>query len=229
MLTIMLTYTHMHACMCSPTCTCAFLRYQMRPNTKVLQGISLKIPAGKTCALVGKSGGGKSTLVHLMMRFYDPCSGDILLDGTNLRQLSLQHVHDECGLVAQDTQLFGSTVRQNIMYGVEDSIALAGEDVVQVYSAAGTYRGMCPRRIVEAAKEANCHDFIREFEDGYEHTDTYTHTTHTHTTHTYTHTTHTHTCTCNTHTYACACGPARTPGCPSGPAIAHRTHVRHRH
>ena len=172
----------------------------MRPNTKVLQGISLKIPAGKTCALVGKSGGGKSTLVHLMMRFYDPCSGDILLDGTNLRQLSLQHVHDECGLVAQDTQLFGSTVRQNIMYGVEDSIALAGEDVVQAYSAAGTYRGMCPRRIVEAAKEANCHDFIREFEDGYEHTHKYTRT-HTHTQHIHIHTQHIHTHAHATHTH----------------------------
>lgn len=134
----------------------------------MLQGVSLTIPAGKTCALVGKSGGGKSTLVHLLMRFYDPDRGTITLDGQPLCDLNLQRVHAQSGLVAQDTQLFSSTIRENIMYGVEDSIAAAGEDVVRVYSAAGELKGTCPRRIVEAAREANCHDFIREFEDGYE-------------------------------------------------------------
>lgn len=90
--------------------------YQMRPNQKVLEGINLTINKGEVCALVGKSGGGKSTLVHLMMRFYDPKQGRITLDGKDLTTLNLRSVHRHCGLVAQDTQLFACSIRDNIAY-----------------------------------------------------------------------------------------------------------------
>jgi ABC-type multidrug transport system fused ATPase/permease subunit len=126
--------------------------YQMRPNQKVLDGINLTVNKGEVCALVGKSGGGKSTLVHLMMRFYDPKAGRILLDGMDLTTLNLRSVHRQCGLVAQDTQLFATTIRENIAYGLDEEFAsgqLTEED------------------IINAAIDANAHEFILKFEDQY--------------------------------------------------------------
>ena len=82
--------------------------YQMRPKEKVINDVSLTIDGGSTVAFVGKSGGGKSTIVHLLMRFYDPSSGRILLDGRDLKDINLRSLHEMTGLVAQDTQLFGS-------------------------------------------------------------------------------------------------------------------------
>ena len=93
-------------------------KYQMRPNQPVLTGVSLSINQGQVCALVGRSGGGKSTIVHLLMRFYDPSQGAILLDGVDLRQLHLQSVHAHMGLVAQDTQLWATSIEDNITYGM---------------------------------------------------------------------------------------------------------------
>eukprot|EP00040_Diaphanoeca_grandis_P023777 m.129827 g.129827 ORF g.129827 m.129827 type:complete len:898 (-) comp29434_c0_seq1:80-2773(-) len=121
--------------------------YQMRPNNKVLKGISLKIPKGNVCALVGRSGGGKSTIAHMLMRFYDPTEGKILIDGQDLTTLNLKTIHDQCGLVAQESQLFASSIRDNISYGLEDK---SEEDIIQ------------------AAKDANAHDFIVKFDDGYD-------------------------------------------------------------
>ena len=88
--------------------------YQMRPREKVLGGINLEITGGSTVAFVGKSGGGKSTMVHLLMRFYDPSAGSIKLDGRELRDINLRSLHENTGLVAQDTQLFGANVKENI-------------------------------------------------------------------------------------------------------------------
>ena len=82
--------------------------YQMRPKENVINDVSLTIDGGSTVAFVGKSGGGKSTIVHLLMRFYDPSSGRILLDGRDLKDINLRSLHEMTGLVAQDTQLFGS-------------------------------------------------------------------------------------------------------------------------
>jgi ATP-binding cassette subfamily B protein len=121
--------------------------YQMRPDQMVLKGVTLEIKAGQTLALVGRSGGGKSTLVHLLMRFYDPKSGRILLDGTPLPELNLLSLHRCMGLVQQETQLFAMSIEHNIGYGTENYT------MEQVY---------------EAAKLANCHDFIMEFDDGYQ-------------------------------------------------------------
>lgn len=93
--------------------------YQLRPDRLVLTGVTFSVAPGQTCALVGRSGGGKSTVVHLIMRFYDPTLGRILLDGTDLRSLNLKSVHRNLGLVAQETQLWASSIEDNITYGVE--------------------------------------------------------------------------------------------------------------
>ncbi len=92
--------------------------YQMRPQNPVICGINLEVDKGQVCALVGRSGGGKSTIVHLLMRFYDPTQGRILLDGWNLRDLNLKSVHKHMGLVAQDTQMFACSIEENITYGL---------------------------------------------------------------------------------------------------------------
>jgi len=120
--------------------------YQMRPEEKVLKGLNLKIEAGKVCALVGKSGGGKSTCLHLLMRFYDPKVGCIRLDGRDLRTIDPLSLRKHMGLVAQDTQLFNSTIEENITFGVN---SYTQED------------------LVEASKLANAHEFITTLEDGY--------------------------------------------------------------
>ena len=120
--------------------------YQMRPDNAVLSGINLHIKPGTVCALVGRSGGGKSTIVHLLMRFYDPKAGQILLDGEDFCNLNLKWLHDRMGLVAQDTQLFATTVEENIAYGLD---------------------GYDRDQLVAAARMANAHDFIMSFEDGY--------------------------------------------------------------
>jgi ABC-type multidrug transport system fused ATPase/permease subunit len=123
--------------------------YQMRPENQVLKNLSLNIPAGKVCALVGRSGGGKSTIIHMLLRFYDPTQGRISLDGVDYRDLNVYSLHQQMAVVAQDTELFQGTVRENIVYGMpEDS-----------YDEAA---------IIEAAKAASAHDFIMATEDGYE-------------------------------------------------------------
>eukprot|EP00850_Spirogloea_muscicola_P007655 SM000039S14485 [mRNA] locus=s39:386760:390769:+ [translate_table: standard] len=120
--------------------------YQMRPQHPVLQGVSLTIPKGSVCALVGRSGGGKSTLVHLLMRFYDPVKGSILLDGWDLRSLNLKTVHQHMGLVAQDTQMWASSIEENITYGLPS---------------------YTQEELENAARSANAHDFIMRFPEGY--------------------------------------------------------------
>ena len=92
--------------------------YVSRPDKKVLQGIDLKIEAGTMTALVGKSGGGKSTIVHLLTRFYEPTAGSIELDGVNMKSLKLNDLRKLIGVVQQETQLFATTVRENLTYGL---------------------------------------------------------------------------------------------------------------
>ncbi|CAK9235108.1 unnamed protein product [Sphagnum troendelagicum] len=120
--------------------------YQMRPEHSVISGVNLEVGRGDVCALVGRSGGGKSTIVHLLMRFYDPTRGRILLDGWDLRDLNLKSVHKHMGLVAQETQMFAGSIEENIMYGLSS----------------------CNREdMEEAARYANAHDFILRFPEGY--------------------------------------------------------------
>lgn len=129
-------------------------RVQMRhvdfayePTEPVLRDINLVAEPGEVIALVGPSGGGKTTLVHLIPRFYDPTSGQILIDGHDLRDLSLTSLRQQIGMVMQESFLFSGTLRENIKYSQPDA---TDEEVVQ------------------AAIAANAHDFIMEFPDGYE-------------------------------------------------------------
>ena len=113
----------------------------------VVQHLTLKVPAGKTTAIVGATGSGKSTLVKLLLRFYEISNGQIILDGHDLRQLHLDDLRQAIGLVSQDVFLFHGTVAENIAYGS--------------FSAA-------PADIEKAAKLAEAHEFIQQLPQGYD-------------------------------------------------------------
>ncbi|HKP73783.1 MAG TPA: ABC transporter ATP-binding protein, partial [Pyrinomonadaceae bacterium] len=121
--------------------------YANNEDHAVLRSISLRIPAGKMVALVGESGGGKSTLSKLILRFHDPVSGAVLWDGTDLRDARLASLRQHIGLVTQETVLFNDTVRYNISYSRPDATA---------------------SQIEEAARVAFAHDFIMELSHGYD-------------------------------------------------------------
>lgn len=120
--------------------------YTSRPNTPAIDGISLTIPAGRSLALVGSSGAGKSTVVDLLLRFYDVQEGSILWDGIDIRHLDLQQLRDHIALVPQQPILFSTTVIENIRYGRADA---------------------SDKAIVAAAKAAHAHDFIEKLPQGY--------------------------------------------------------------
>ena len=150
-------------------------RYQMRENV-VLDGMSFSVDAGSVCALVGASGGGKSTVIHLLLRFYDPRAGKITLGDVDLRELDLRSVHRHVGFVAQvnvthpaamhrltrcgrhltsdgagratqETQLFNATIDENVRYGAPP--------------------GTTDEEVAAACRAAQADGFIRGFEDGY--------------------------------------------------------------
>ncbi len=114
---------------------------------EIIKGVSFKIKKGETVALVGPSGGGKSTLSDLVPRFYDPQQGAVLIDGRDIRDYRMESIRSHLGMVAQETVLFNDTIANNIRLGVPDANM---EDVMR------------------AAKVANAHDFIMETEAGYE-------------------------------------------------------------
>jgi ATP-binding cassette subfamily B (MDR/TAP) protein 1 len=124
-----------------------YFSYPSRPDTPILQGLNLRIPAGKTVGLVGGSGSGKSTIISLLQRFYDPIEGEIFLDGYKIKRLHLKWLRSQMGLVNQEPILFATSIKDNILFGKEG----ANMDDVQ-----------------EAAKGANAHDFIIKLTDGYE-------------------------------------------------------------
>lgn len=121
--------------------------FQYSDASEVLNDINLVIPAGSTTAFVGPSGGGKTTLCHLVPRFYDVSEGAILIDGRDIREFTLSSLRKSIGLVQQDVFLFTGTIRDNILYGNPD----ATED-----------------EMVWAAKEAQIHDFIMSLPNGYD-------------------------------------------------------------
>jgi ATP-binding cassette subfamily B (MDR/TAP) protein 1 len=94
-----------------------WFRYPTRKNDWVLKGLNLTIKPNETVALVGESGCGKSTLVSLLLRFYDPDSGDILIDGVNIKEYSISSLRNLMGLVMQEPTLFNYTISENILYG----------------------------------------------------------------------------------------------------------------
>lgn len=130
--------------------------YPSRPEVVVMEDVNLKIPAGKTTALVGASGSGKSTIVGLVERFYDPVGGSITLDGRNVRDLNLRWLRQQVALVQQEPVLFSVTIKQNIKNGLIGSRFENESEEKQT------------ERIIAAAKEANAHDFIQSLPDGYE-------------------------------------------------------------
>ncbi|MBD2678346.1 MULTISPECIES: ABC transporter ATP-binding protein [Nostoc] len=121
--------------------------FAYEPTKRILHNISFEVQPGQHIALVGPSGGGKSTLVSLLLRLYDPLSGRILVDGHDLRQYKLQSIRQQISVVLQDTILFAASVRDNIAYGC---------------------LGACDREIEKAARLANAHDFIMALPEGYE-------------------------------------------------------------
>ena len=121
-------------------------RYE-KDGKQVLSDINLVIPKGKTIAIVGASGGGKSTLVDLIPRFYDVDSGSITIDGTDIREFRLDDLRGIMGNVNQEPILFNDTIFNNIAFGVENATE---------------------QQVIEAAKIANAHEFIMEKEDGYQ-------------------------------------------------------------
>ncbi|MED6126995.1 hypothetical protein PIB30_083852 [Stylosanthes scabra] len=121
--------------------------YPSRPDTQILQGLNLKFPACKTIGLVGGSGSGKSTIISLIERFYDPLYGEILLDGYDIKMLELKWLRSQMGLVNQEPILFATSIRENILFGKE---------------------GASMEAVISAAKAANAHDFIVKLPNGYE-------------------------------------------------------------
>ena len=92
--------------------------YPSRPNVKIVEDLTLTFPAGKTTALVGASGSGKSTVISLVERFYDPLTGSVKLDGVDLKDLSVRWLRSQIGLVSQEPTLFATTIRGNVEHGL---------------------------------------------------------------------------------------------------------------
>jgi ABC-type multidrug transport system fused ATPase/permease subunit len=199
--------------------------YPTRPDQAVLSSVSFEIPAGQKVALVGRSGCGKSTIINLIMRFYDPLSGSIELGGLPLSSIAPAWLHTTFGLVAQEPLLFGMTIEENIAFGVEEddggaaataraeaAVAAAvpepaaplaslrkavggrlggglrsraavgpaegglaageeGDSSTEARARGGSQRPPQQQpvaaEVVAAAKMANAHEFIQQFEDGY--------------------------------------------------------------
>ncbi|KAI3456076.1 hypothetical protein Pfo_012739 [Paulownia fortunei] len=98
-----------------------YFRYPSRPNVQIFAGLSLHVQRGKTLALVGQSGSGKSTVISLLERFYDPDAGKVLIDGIDLKKYQLRWIREKMGLVSQEPVLFSTTMKENILYGKPDA------------------------------------------------------------------------------------------------------------
>ncbi|KAI3337360.1 ABC transporter [Xylariaceae sp. AK1471] len=130
--------------------------YPSRPEVVVMRDVTLDIPAGKTTALVGASGSGKSTIVGLVERFYDPVAGQVLLDGHDISTMNLRWLRQQISLVSQEPTLFGTTIFHNIRYGLFGT--KFENETTEKQKAL----------VIEAAKKANAHDFISALPEGYE-------------------------------------------------------------
>lgn len=116
-------------------------------EVKVLKDVSFDVKAGETIALVGPTGAGKSTIVNLISRFYDIDSGELLIDGKNIKDIKLDSLRTKMGVMTQDNYIFSGTIRENIMYGKLDATE---------------------EEMIAAAKAVHAHDFICKLEKGYD-------------------------------------------------------------
>ncbi|MFN6954400.1 MAG: ABCB family ABC transporter ATP-binding protein/permease [Acetobacteraceae bacterium] len=123
------------------------VRFGYRPDREILKGVSFTVPPGRTLAIVGPTGAGKSTISRLLFRFYDTTAGRVLVDGQDVREVTQESLRAAIGVVPQDTVLFNDTIRYNIAYGRPD----ASEE-----------------EIIEAAKLAQVHDFVMRMPQGYD-------------------------------------------------------------
>ncbi|XP_051225560.1 ABC transporter B family member 3-like [Lolium perenne] len=124
-----------------------YFRYPARPGQLILDGLSLQVASGTTMAIVGESGSGKSTVISLVERFYDPQAGEVLIDGMNIKNLSLDWIRGKIGLVSQEPVLFMTSIKENIIYGKEDATL---------------------EEIKRAAELANAANFIDKLPNGYD-------------------------------------------------------------
>jgi ATP-binding cassette, subfamily B (MDR/TAP), member 1 len=122
--------------------------YPSRPNVIIFKGFSLSIQAGKSTALVGQSGSGKSTIIGLVERFYDPLKGSVKIDGIDIKTYHLRSLRRHIALVSQEPTLFAGTIKENIIFGTEGEVT--------------------ETEIENAARAANAHDFISNLKDGYD-------------------------------------------------------------
>jgi ATP-binding cassette subfamily B (MDR/TAP) protein 1 len=121
--------------------------YPSRPHCGVLSGINITVEAGKTVAFVGHSGCGKSTIIQLLQRFYDPSKGQIIIDNHDIKSLNVGWFRKQLGVVRQEPDLFNGTISENLRLAKEDA---TDEEIIQV------------------CKQADAHEFIMGFPEGYE-------------------------------------------------------------
>ncbi|KAG6553750.1 hypothetical protein Mapa_004665 [Marchantia paleacea] len=121
--------------------------YPSRMDSQIFKNFCLTIPSGLTVALVGGSGSGKSTVIALLERFYDPLAGEVLIDGINIKEFQLKWLRTQIGLVSQEPALFATTIKENIMFGKE---------------------GSSVDEVIKASKAANAHHFISSLPEGYD-------------------------------------------------------------
>jgi ATP-binding cassette subfamily B (MDR/TAP) protein 1 len=135
--------------------------YPSRPNIEICKDYSVVVNPGESIALVGKSGCGKSTIVNLLLRFYDPQQGQVVLDDFDIKSLNIRWLRSNFGYVGQEPVLFSGSILDNIAYGIDaqnlpsdaNGNTLSSEDI--------------KKRVIEAAKQANAHDFIMSFPNNY--------------------------------------------------------------
>lgn len=120
--------------------------YPSRPEVVIFKDFNLKVRSGKSVALVGQSGSGKSSVISLILRFYDPTAGKVMIDGKDIKKLKLKSLRKHIGLVQQEPALFATSIYENITYGKE---------------------GASEGEVIEAAKLANAHSFISSLPEGY--------------------------------------------------------------
>ncbi|WVQ85990.1 hypothetical protein IAT38_008158 [Cryptococcus sp. DSM 104549] len=130
--------------------------YPSRPNIPILKGLTTTFAAGKTFALVGASGSGKSTVVSLVERFYDPVEGVVKFDGRDIKTLNLKWLRQQIGLVSQEPTLFGTTIRGNVEHGL----------IGTAYESASPEEKL--ELVMKACVSANAHDFITKLPNGYD-------------------------------------------------------------